>query len=66
MPETRRNEIEAEIRALEQLISQHDYIGVKIAMGRATADEYAEEIAQSNEWAARIEALRKELDEAAE
>lgn len=58
-----REEIESEIRGLEQLMKSHDYIGTKIAMGRATREEYAEQIAQSEEWAQRVDELRKELDE---
>ena len=58
-----REEIEAEIRGLEQLMRSHDYIGTKIAMGRATREEYADEIAQSEEWAQRVDELRKELEE---
>lgn len=58
---TRKEEILSEIRALENLIQQHDYIGIKIAMGRATAEEYAEQIAESDAWAARISELREEL-----
>ena len=58
-----REEIEAEIRGLEQLMKSHDYIGTKIAMGRATREEYAEQIAQSEEWAQRVDELRKELED---
>ena len=58
-----REEIESEIRGLEQLMRSHDYIGTKIAMGRATREEYAEQIAQSEEWAQRVDQLRRELDE---
>ena len=31
-----REQIEAEIRGLDQLMREKDYIGTKIAMGRAT------------------------------
>jgi ubiquinone biosynthesis protein UbiJ len=44
-----------------------DYIGTKIAMGRATVEEYAEEIAESERMAARkneLNAMLKEMDEA--
>ncbi len=63
MAERTREEIESEIRGLQQLMATHDYIGTKIAMGRATREEYAEQIAQSEEWAQRVDELRKELDE---
>ena len=36
-----REQIEAEIRAVDQLMKANDYIGTKIAMGRATKEEYA-------------------------
>ena len=59
----KREKIQAEIRGLQNLLQQHDYIGAKIAMGRATVDEYADEIAQSNEWAAKINELQDELEQ---
>ena len=34
-----REQIEAEIRAVDQLMKANDYIGTKIAMGRATKEE---------------------------
>ena len=40
-----------------------DYIGVKIAEGRATVADYAEEIAHADEWATKIRELREELEE---
>nr|DAG14597.1 MAG TPA: hypothetical protein [Caudoviricetes sp.] len=58
-----REQIEGEIRALDQLMRSHDYIGTKIAMGRATKEEYAEEIAKSEEWAKRKNELQAMLDE---
>lgn len=64
-----REQIEAEIRGLDQLMREKDYIGIKIAMGRATIEEYAEEIAESERMAARkneLNAMLKEMDEAEE
>lgn len=58
-----REQIEGEIRALDQLMRANDYIGTKIAMGRATKEEYAEEIAKSEEWAERKNELQAMLDE---
>lgn len=62
-----REQIEAEIRAVDQLMKANDYIGTKIAMGRATKEEYAKEIAESeklaerkNELAAMLENLNDE------
>ena len=39
MEEMTREQIEAEIRGLDQLMREKDYIGTKIAMGRATIEE---------------------------
>ncbi|MGN0907634.1 MAG: hypothetical protein ACI4NM_10835 [Bullifex sp.] len=39
---------------LEAWLSEHDYIGTKIATGRATVEEYAGKIALMNEKANRI------------
>ena len=39
---------------LEAWLKSHDYIGVKIATGRATIDDYADEIALMTEKANRI------------
>ena len=56
-----RKQIEEEIRGLDQLMRSNDYIGIKIAMGRATKEEYAEEIAKSEEWAKRKSELQAML-----
>ena len=69
MEEMTREQIEAEIRGLDKLMREKDYIGTKIAMGRATIEEYAEEIAESDRMAARkneLNAMLKEMDEAEE
>lgn len=58
-----REQIEEEIRSLDQLMKANDYIGTKIAMGRATKEEYAEEIAKSEEWAKKKNELQAMLDE---
>ena len=46
--------LEEEKYMLEQWLSAHDYIGTKIATGRATVDEYAEEIEEMKKKAERI------------
>lgn len=56
-----REEIMAEINALDQLMRAQDYIGIKIAMGRTTKEDYAEEIAQSEQWAQRKSELENML-----
>lgn len=40
----------------------HDYIGIKIATGRATAEEYATEIAEMTAKANRLNEIDKELE----
>lgn len=56
-------EQEAEIERRQELMRCHsrlrelDYIGVKIATGRATREEYAEQIAEMDRLAARINEL---------
>lgn len=57
----KKEEIMSEINALDQLMQSQDYIGIKIAMGRATKEEYAEEIAQSEQWAQRKSELENML-----
>lgn len=61
--EMTREQIEEEIRNLDWLMKANDYIGTKIAMGRATKEEYAAEIAKSEEWAQRKNELQAMLDE---
>ena len=61
-----REQIEAEIRAVDQLMKANDYIGTKIAMGRATKEEYAKEIAESEKLAERkneLEAILENLND---
>lgn len=58
-----RKEIMDEINALDQFMQAQDYIGIKIAMGRATKEDYAEEIAQSEQWAQRKSELENMLKE---
>lgn len=48
---------QAEIQALKQELANYDYIGVKIAMGVATTDDYKEQIAYTEELRAKIRAL---------
>ena len=61
-----REQIEAEIRAVDQLMKANDYIGTKIAMGRVTKEEYAKEIAESEKLAERkneLEAMLENLND---
>ena len=52
--ELRRQALQTEKTELEAWLKAHDYIGVKIATGRATIDDYADEIALMAEKAERI------------
>ena len=52
--ELRRQALQTEKTELEAWLKAHDYIGVKIATGRATIDDYADEIALMTEKAERI------------
>lgn len=60
IPEPSEKELlEREKADLEAWLSAHDYIGTKIATGRATIEEYADIIAEMTEKANRI----NEIDE---
>ena len=52
--ELRRQALQTEKAELEAWLRNHDYIGVKIATGRATIDDYVDEIALMTEKAERI------------
>lgn len=45
------------INKLKQKLREYDYIGVKIATGRATKEEYATQIAEMDAWATEINEL---------
>ena len=49
------------IDELQLNLKHKDYIGTKIAMGRATKEDYATEIAQCDEWADEINTLTTEV-----
>ena len=53
-------EKQARIVELHRLLEGLDYIGVKIATGRATREEYAEEIALMDEYASELNELEGE------
>ena len=52
----------AEKAELEAWLKAHDYIGVKIATGRATVEEYVTEIAEMTEKANRINEINSILE----
>lgn len=59
--ELRRQALLSEKAELESWLKAHDYIGTKIATGRATVEEYASEIAEMSEKASRINEIDREL-----
>lgn len=61
--ELQRQALLSEKAELEAWLSAHDYIGVKIATGRATISDYQEEIALMNIKANRINEIDKLLNE---
>ena len=60
--ELRRQALQTEKAELEAWLKAHDYIGVKIATGRATVEEYATEISEMTEKANRINEIDKLLE----
>ena len=60
--ELKRQALQTEKAELEAWLSAHDYIGVKIATGRATVEEYANEIAEMTEKANRINEINELLE----
>ena len=60
-PYTQRWLLDKELEECTEWLQQHDYIGVKIATGRATIDEYADAIAEMRIKADRINQIKQEL-----
>ena len=60
--ELRKQALQTEKAELEAWLSAHDYIGVKIATGRATVEEYTNEIAEMTEKANRINEIDSILE----
>ena len=51
-----------QIQRLKEELATYDYIGVKIAMGVATREEYAEEIAHTEVLRKQIRVLEGEVE----
>lgn len=51
----------AEIQLLKQQLTDTDYVACKIAEGSATIEDYAELIAQRQEWRKEINRLESEV-----
>lgn len=60
--ELRKQELTNEKVELETWLKEHDYIGTKIATGRATIEEYAGEISLMTEKANRINEINDLLE----
>ena len=60
--ELRRQALQTEKAEMEAWLKDHDYIGVKIATGRATIEEYANEIAEMTEKDERINEINELLE----
>ena len=60
--EEEKSKLIAEKVELETWLSAHDYIGTKIATGRATVEEYATEIEEMKEKAERINEIDRLLE----
>lgn len=61
--ELKRQGLQEELRLIEEWFSEHDYIGVKIATGRATVEDYRDEITLMSEKAKRKDEILAELGE---
>lgn len=59
--ELKKRAIDSELATLRSWLTEHDYVGVKIATGRATINEYADIIAEMTAKADRINELEAEL-----
>lgn len=59
----KRLELEKKIKFIKETLREYDYIGIKIATGRATKEQYRYEIKMMQDWADEINKLQKELDE---
>lgn len=53
--------VQSKINELKEELATYDYIGVKIAMGVATKEDYAEEIAYTETLRAKIRELENQL-----
>ena len=60
--ELKRQSLVEEKAQLETWLKEHDYIGTKIATGRATVEEYATEIEEMKEKTERINEIDRLLE----
>ena len=59
--EDRKNFLASVVLDREAKLKEHDYVSAKIADGRASAEEYAEVIAQKNIWAKEVNDAQEEI-----
>lgn len=59
--EDRKNFLASVILDREAKLKEHDYVSAKIADGRASADEYADVIANKAKWAEDINKANNEI-----
>ena len=60
--EERKNALASLILDREAKLKEHDYVSAKIADGRATAEEYADVIANKTIWAEDINNAESEIE----
>ena len=58
-----RNRLQAELYKIDSRLRELDYIGIKIATGRGTKEEYAAEIAEMQVLADRKNVIQAEMEE---
>ena len=59
--EERKNALASLILDREAKLKERDYVSAKIADGRASAEEYADVIAQKNKWAEEVNEAMAEM-----
>ena len=59
--EDSKNRLASLILDREAKLKEHDYVSAKIADGRATAEEYADVIAQKSIWAKEVNDAQEEI-----
>lgn len=62
LKELERMGVQAWINEKKQELQSYDYIGVKIAMGVATREEYAEQITHTEQLRREINELESEVE----
>lgn len=60
--EDKKNRLSSIILDREAKLKEYDYVSAKIADGRASADEYADVIANKSKWAEDINKANNEID----